>query len=314
MRNYTSVKSLTPRLRPPRLGKIRLGVKATSQKGTQYPKEVPHFVVPPEVALVFGEEPTELDVMLISDSREVNFPVAYTWYGANGAKCKGDGETASRLQDDGSWKERSCTCDMLGKPKGCKLVGHLFVMIPAVSIAGAYQISTSSSNSIIDVQSGMAYIEAVFGRSCALIPLKLKREPIQTNYQGKKATHYTMKLTFDESSREVVQHAKLRLGNSVPSQDLLTAKWPEEERKLIQAVDLGEKPADTPQIEIIEEPPVDEQAQAHKYAEQIKKAKGPLDLQRMIDILKGEIDEWQDELNKEIVRKAWYAKKEEFRR
>ena len=46
--------------RMPRLGKIRLGVKKTSDKtGAEYPSAVDYFVCPDEVKSVYGEQPKE---------------------------------------------------------------------------------------------------------------------------------------------------------------------------------------------------------------------------------------------------------------
>ena len=55
---FTKIKGLSDKRRLPRLGKIRLGVKAISQKsGKEYPKETDYFVCPPEVQAVYGEKP-----------------------------------------------------------------------------------------------------------------------------------------------------------------------------------------------------------------------------------------------------------------
>jgi len=56
----TRIEGLSDRRRLPRLGIIRLGIKAISEKtGNEYPKEVPYFVAPDEVRSIYGEQPTE---------------------------------------------------------------------------------------------------------------------------------------------------------------------------------------------------------------------------------------------------------------
>ena len=104
-----------------RLGKIRTGIKQVSAKGTEYPEEVPYFVLNPveEVldkngavvgvkenehikALIemFGEKPVELNVMFpVDDLTLVADPWMKWWAGDVKKKkatlqCKGDGEYA----------------------------------------------------------------------------------------------------------------------------------------------------------------------------------------------------------------------------
>lgn len=92
------VRDLTDRPRQmPRLGKIRLG----DQSGTNgSPKNLPHFVVPDEVAAVYGPNPTELPIVFLSDDEEVIASSYYRAYNAsNGLVCKGDGFVANAMLD-----------------------------------------------------------------------------------------------------------------------------------------------------------------------------------------------------------------------
>jgi hypothetical protein len=66
-----------------------------------------------------------------------------------------------------------------------------------VSVAGVYQITTSSFNSIIDIQSGLDYVQAMVGRF-AFISLQLKRIPTITHHNEKRQTHYTIQLTLPD--------------------------------------------------------------------------------------------------------------------
>ena len=58
-----SIKGLSETRRLPRLGKIRLGEKVEGKGGKEYPKATDHFVVPEEVAAVYGNEPKRLNIM-----------------------------------------------------------------------------------------------------------------------------------------------------------------------------------------------------------------------------------------------------------
>lgn len=194
----TTIKGLSEQRRLPRLGKIRLGVRKVSQKsGKEYPTETEYFVVPPEVAKVYGEKPTEIDVMIPVEDTNTSFPQAFEMYGSGkGLKCVGDGETAFRHDEKAQdMTEVDCPCDCL-ETGACKQRAHLRVILPKVNVGGVYQIDTSSYNSIIDINSSIDYIRALVGR-IALVPLKLKRVATETHHDGKKQTHYTMKLELE---------------------------------------------------------------------------------------------------------------------
>ena len=195
---YTKIIGLSEKRRLPRLGKIRLGVKAKSQKtGNDYPTETPYFVCPPEVEKIYGKQPTELDVLLPLEDTAITIPQAYEYYGSSkGLKCIGDGETALRMKDDThDMIERECPCELLEQKK-CSKRMHLRVILPRVNIGGIYQIDTSSFNSIIDINSSIDYIRALVGR-VALVPLKLRRVKTETHHEGKKQFHYTLKLELE---------------------------------------------------------------------------------------------------------------------
>lgn len=199
---FTRIKDLSDRRRLPRLGKIRLGVKAISKKsGKEYPKETSYFVCPPEVQKFYGPTPTELDVMFPLNDIDSIFPQRLAWFGSSkGIKCIGDGERAMRIEEpDGTrydeMKERDCPCDLY--EKGCSRKAHLLVMLPQVNVGGIYQIDVGSYHSIVDINSGVDYIQALVGRF-AMVPLKLKRVPRETHGgDGIKQTHYTLMVFFE---------------------------------------------------------------------------------------------------------------------
>jgi hypothetical protein len=194
--SYTRIKGVSERRRLPRLGKIRLGVKGISPKGISYPIEKDHFVVPQEVADVYGTAPKELDVMFPVDDPEVVFPQRLVWFGqSKGPKCIGDGEKASRLNEKGEWEDRECPCELL-KEKKCAQRAHLLVILPQVTMGGVYQIDCSSYHSIVDLNSGIDYVSALVGR-IAMVPLKLSRVPRETHGSGRKEIHYPLQIRLD---------------------------------------------------------------------------------------------------------------------
>jgi len=208
MRKIARIKGLSEIRRLPRLGKIRLGVKDTSKKtNREYPKEVDYFVLTdaPGVAEVYGETPKSLDVVIPVEDETVFFPQAYKCYGSErGLKCKGDGEDCLRLDEkrgefvEGECIPEGCSWFLEGK---CRKVGTLFVMLPKVSMAGVYQIDTSSFHSIVDLNSNIDYIRSICKRISMLVHpvtweplLVLKRVPRETHGSGRKEIHWTLQL------------------------------------------------------------------------------------------------------------------------
>lgn len=208
----SSVNGITDRTGMPRLGKLRLGEKRKSGGGKEYPAELDYFRCDPEdgmapadrVALaekftaLYGERPTILrNVFLPSDAREFVFPNALeAWKRTqNGAKrwCYGDGVRAARLDfESGTWNERKC-CHVEACPVmdagDCKLISRLRVFLPELSMAGYWQIDTSSQASTGNIIDCLNQLEGVFGR-LTNIPLVLSREPEVMTYEGKANTHY----------------------------------------------------------------------------------------------------------------------------
>lgn len=217
-REIHGIKGLSERRRLPRLGKIRLGIKKTNSGGAEYPTEVDYFVCPPEVQAVYGPQPKSLRIMIPLEDINQVFPQAYKWYGlGSGLKCKGDGQVALRrwtdvepgLQakiDNGHPKgsdahdpndlvEIPCPCPRL-KSGECAPKGHFMVLLPEVSLSGIYQIDTGSANNLVEINSAIDFLRSLLGR-IAMIPLTLRREPVEITYQGKRRVHYLLKLTWE---------------------------------------------------------------------------------------------------------------------
>ena len=218
---YTRIAGLSDIRRLPRLGKIRLGIKKVAKSGKEYPAEVSYFVVPPEVAAIYGEQPKELDVMFPTEDEHMIFPQAYKWYVANGLRCKGNGLTAMRRRENLADGERvpltngetstdpnalvevACPCPLLESGK-CSQAASLMVFLPTVSLGGVYQIDTGSFHNIVRINSAIDLVRSVAGH-ISLVPLKLIRQPEEIQYEGTKATHYLLQLVLNANLAEVAQ-------------------------------------------------------------------------------------------------------------
>ena len=213
----TSIKGISEKRRLPRLGKIRLGIKIPN-KGSDpsrcgcagagcfkctHPKETSWFVCPPEVQKVYGEKPTELDIMAPVNSLDIVFPNAYKFYGSSrGLKCHGNLENAYCLNEQTKEiEERVCPCER--KDKECKPSSNLQVILYKINFGGIYSITSGSFNSMIDIPSGFDFTQCLLGRF-SMVPLKLKRVPTITHHDGKKQTHYPLQIHLETNSPEFI--------------------------------------------------------------------------------------------------------------
>lgn len=277
MMRFTKIKGLSEIRRLPRLGKIRLGVKVISKKtGREYPRETDYFIVPPEVARVYGEQPKELDIMFPLNDVESVFPQAYKFYGnQKGLKCIGNGEIAMRLNDQGEMIQRECPCKLLDTGE-CSRRAHLLVILPRINMGGVYQIDIGSYHSIVDINSALDYIQSLIGRF-ALVPLKLRRTPRET-YANEKRIHYPLQVVLDadlnminalrENTTRIIESTR---GIALPAVEDINPKFDEdavvveeednEDTAVVQQKDDedGAAPAPSPQDE---EPVTEQQKQA----------------------------------------------------
>lgn len=264
------IQGLSDKRRMPRLGKIHLGVKEISKKtGKEYPTEVEHFVVPEKVAKVYGEKPTEMRIMFPIENEEIFFSQHYKCYGYNLLKCKGDGKTAWTWDEEkGGLKEIPCPCEKLEKGD-CKEIAILQFLLPDVDGAGVWQITTSSKNSIIDINSSIELIRGLCGR-VRMIPLVLKREKMEMQRiedgKPKKSSHYTLRIDLDN-----VNLRQLQMAAQIPPEQILLPP-PEEDKDDLYYPPNGFKPdGEEGKSEEAKEKPKD--AAKAKEDEEKKKAK-----------------------------------------
>jgi hypothetical protein len=91
----------------------------------------------------------------------------------------------------------------------CGIVGSLLVLIPKISMAGVWQITTRSFNSIVNVNSSIALASEEGRRRIAMMPAFLHRRPQQTKHDGQASTHYILHLGINNYQAQ----AQLEAGN-----------------------------------------------------------------------------------------------------
>ena len=196
-------------IRPwPRLGKIRIGIKAKSSNNKEYPKAVDYFVCPDAIRKIYGEQPKELFIMLPSNNPEDFFPQFYKMYGkTTGLVCKGDGETAICSDEKGDMSEKECLgnkCEHYLKKK-CKEVAMLQFFIPDVPGLGIWQIDTSSFNSIVNINSMIELLRLGNNGKLTMIPLVLRQIEKDAKVEGKKKVIRILDIQIRESLSELMK-------------------------------------------------------------------------------------------------------------
>ncbi len=166
-----------------RIGKIHLGIRVpTTKEGKNekcrkanhpneemcqfcsYPVQTPYFVFGgPEsypagildaVRKEYGEKPKELHFWFPTENRSLVFPQALKWYKGPRCVCRGDGQTAIRVDEKtGGTFSMTCPCAMYGK--GCNPRASLMIALYKIKIQGCFQIDTGSIHNMARCNSFM---------------------------------------------------------------------------------------------------------------------------------------------------------------
>ena len=235
------IKQVQERMFAPIRGKIRLGVKEEVRAGVSKPVNVEYFVLKDalDVKEVYGEEPTEIDVIFPTNDIEHIIPTWFKLY-AGGKKrgdgstspgrllCRGDGPDsmgnpgtavhyAQRDPVTGVTPTREClgqNCPDFKDARGrqmCYQNMQVLCFIPRVSMMGVYLITTRSWNSITSFHNMINWVNTVNNGNIAGVPFKIVRRArdIWTkldNGQEVQRTHYIMELEPNEEFYE--KHGK----------------------------------------------------------------------------------------------------------
>ena len=303
--------------RLPRLGKVRLGVKELSKRtGNEFPRAVDFFVVNEDDSTpawaaqafhkVYGDKPRSLNIVLPVPDRDTVFEQWRKAYGSGTGKiCQGDGQTALRVNTEtGEMDEIECDPDEceLCKKKQCRRVASLRFLLPEVPGLGVWQWDTTSFNSIVNVNSGLDFVQAVAGR-IHMIPLQLVVSPMEVQVEGKKKVVYVGSI----GSENIRLSDVARLGQ-VPVERVFLLDKPDDSkppddlfpRSLVESIPPEDDvPAKEPEVLPPEDGPDPLDVQIQEYAETVgwfpAKVKAKLgqyggDKQKLLQELKAEAD------------------------
>lgn len=227
------IKGWSDSKRLPRIGKIHLGERKTSEKTQkEYPTQTDYFVVKPDDSTgipaaqafydVYGPTPREITIAFPSNDPDSFFPQSLSSYRKIGERhklyCRGDGESASRSDGEGGRFQMECRyqeCPVYQDDK-CKELSQLQFFLPDVPGLGLWQIDSSSYNTTRNLNGSIEMIRALTGGRIAMIPLKLRIIPKVVDPDGKPKTVYVLTLGVDD----------MRLTDFMQNTPLLTANTP----------------------------------------------------------------------------------------
>jgi hypothetical protein len=240
----TSIMNLSQTVQLTRLGKIRLGIRAPVTKDNKNancrkanhpseemcnlcsrPVQTEHFVFdgpedyPPGIheALIreYGEKPKSLQFWFPTENRALVFPQALKYYKGPRLWCRGDGNTATRVDEKtGGQFSVNCPCEFLGQ--GCSPRASLMIALYKIKVQGCFQIDTGSVHNIIRTNSFMnelggdpAFPETVnqsLLRRISYVPLRLSLMPTLINMPEQKTGMKPLFVfTFDGDGRQAAQ-------------------------------------------------------------------------------------------------------------
>src|SRR5271156_1821782 len=190
--------------------KVAIGLPADEKAGRKHPMKLDHFIflckpaeakkgtdwqVDPELTKHYGENPRELEVILLDDDLENVFPTQLAWWTQSQCRCWGNGAVATRRTEKNpqgeEWKPCGKTCPDLQADR-CKPSGDLRFMLADFPQLGAVaRIHTTSYRSIQQIHSSIQQIQVITGGRLAGIRATVVVRPEKTNYEDEKGRHST---------------------------------------------------------------------------------------------------------------------------
>ena len=225
------IKNLPNRL--PEIGKIKIGNKGETRTGSKgeyrLPQKLDHFIITTnekdgkddfiidsELHAILGDEPKELKIRLLYNEPELNFYTRYSIFQGNKCICEGDGENfywlneATGEMEAGKVPVKQLDPNYKGKDK-CKPNGVLQCVIEgANTIGGVWKFRTTSWNSVVSIQTGLAFIRQLTGGQLAGVPLTLALRAKNVLVEGKSTKIYVVNIEY-RGSIESLQETTYKL-------------------------------------------------------------------------------------------------------
>lgn len=218
MKGIVPVTMLADRL--PEMGRIRMGVRAVSQKGKEYPKSIDKFrLTSPdraaleEAAVLYGgtvqpwrepkaNPPDQWQLITTANTLDVLLPdyegalsTFYELWGGGGVIRRCDGVTVEVAGQDGM-EQAPCICDAKQR-LDCKPTTRLNVILPRVRFGGVWRLETHSWNAAHEMPAMETVLAEMQVRGIKRAALVLDR---REDMKGGQKRHYVVpRLMLDMS-------------------------------------------------------------------------------------------------------------------
>ena len=183
------IHNLDRRIRPPRLGTIGLGIKVGASDNER-PQEVRHFVVPPEIAKVYGAEPTRLPVRFPwNEPEQCLHSIFYEQRKGRTKVRQCDGRLYTEIHSAG--QDVQGACPRAKDPDnlyaacafGCRARARLSVLVPKTRL-GIWEIRLGGLGRIADLLAELRLYRAAIG-PLSQFPFEIERTEVEEQYFAK---------------------------------------------------------------------------------------------------------------------------------
>lgn len=245
---YNTVDSIVPGLAI--IGHVKIGRKGqekTSGSGAKFrmPEKLDHFIITKrdkgkddnfvvdeemtkKLFLKYGEKPREIDIRLLYDEVQFNFPHRLACYAmkddlkkhfgvesrSKRCLCTGNGQEAQRLTPKG--KEtvecEPASCEIYnGKYKNvnCRLLARLIFTLPEMDmVGGCYDFVTTSAETIRNIKGSLMYILTQTQGILAGVPLKLKMYAATDETETGQVKNWKVMVAYEGTEEQLISQVK----------------------------------------------------------------------------------------------------------
>ena len=199
--------------RPPRLGKIKIGIKEYSDKAkADIPKSIDWFRATGnfsnEFHKVYGAKPNKIRVIFPYNDVEENLNEFYRHYKSGGLYCIGDGEKATRIHPDNISEEIDCPCKHWSEEKGgCNATINCNVVILGLHVVGVWAIQSGGVNTTNNLRGALELTKNLAGKITG-IPFILSVEKVKSTLSGNPNVYPVITATPDAETEQLLSIGK----------------------------------------------------------------------------------------------------------
>jgi hypothetical protein len=141
------------------------------------------FVVDDVFHKQYGMKPKEIPIQLLFDRIHLNLMSYLGYYTGRKAFCKGNGQVAQRLQQDGSHKPVECPCNFLTEGK-CKPHMVFQFRLPGMDIGECAKFRTTGKSTMKYIQGGLWMVKQSVAEEmgCSVDEAPLKNIPLRMKW------------------------------------------------------------------------------------------------------------------------------------